>query len=130
MAESKILPAVATSHMMNAAVHAWHSWKSRDTGGNIQTLGRLMWEHMADAAPEPPPTIPADMWRRALSGPAVARFVDVNRSLTAIRSLDTLNIGDAARAALESVEAKTLDAAITELKQYLPAQEQGEKERI
>src|SRR5881392_3533335 len=47
------LPIVATSHMMNAAVNAWHSWKSRDNGGCIQELGRLMWEHMADAAPSP-----------------------------------------------------------------------------
>jgi hypothetical protein len=48
------LPVVATSHMMNAAVNAWHSWKSRDNGGCIQELGRLMWEHMADAAPSQP----------------------------------------------------------------------------
>jgi hypothetical protein len=50
---AKRLPMVPTSHMMNAAVNAWHSWKSRDSGGNVQLLGKLMWEHMADAAPEP-----------------------------------------------------------------------------
>jgi hypothetical protein len=50
LGDAKHLPMVPTPHMMNAAVNAWHSWKSRDTGGNIQTLGRLMWEHMADAA--------------------------------------------------------------------------------
>lgn len=49
----KRLPMEPTSHMMNAAVNAWHAWKSRDNGGSIQELGRLMWEHMVDAAPKP-----------------------------------------------------------------------------
>jgi hypothetical protein len=49
----KRLPMVPTNAMENAAVNAWHSWKSRDSGGCIQLLGRLMWEHMADAAPAP-----------------------------------------------------------------------------
>jgi hypothetical protein len=58
----------------------------------------------------PPPTIPAD----------------VGRLLQAAKAVAYSNGFDAALP--DKMEA--LRAAITELKQYLPAQEQGEKERI
>lgn len=50
MSETITVPRRASSAMLNAAPTAWYLWKGRDNGGSIQELGRLMWEHMIDAA--------------------------------------------------------------------------------
>jgi hypothetical protein len=50
----KFVPKAPTSHMMNQAATAWHRWNGMSLGGNVQSLGALIWEHMIDCAPTPP----------------------------------------------------------------------------